>query len=86
MRHTGSNKSPDSGKAIAKSPFLLIDVAMLDNVDKVNGVPSNELEGKRGADTGIRGGTRWGRIQIGQQRGGRIIARARTSGDDEKKE
>ena len=84
MRHTRSHKSPDSGKAIAKCPFLLIDVAMLDNVDKVNGIPTNELEGKRGAD--IRGGTCWGLIQIGQQRGGRIIAGARTSGDDEKKE
>jgi len=59
---------------------------MLDNVDKVNGVPTNELEGERGTDADIRGGTRWGPIQIGQQRGGRIIARARTSGDDEKKE
>ena len=59
---------------------------MLDNVNKVNGVPANELEEKRGADAGIRGGTRWGRIQIGQQRGGRIIAGTRTSGDDEKKE
>jgi len=84
MRRTGSDKSPNPSKTIAESPFLLIDVAMLDNVDKVNGIPTNELEGKRGAD--IRGGTCWGLIQIGQQRGGRIIAGTRTSGDDEKKE